>query len=65
MRRENRPEMTTPPEPASMPERSIPAPQHVFTTTELFGESNEIGISHQGATYRLRITRQGKLVLNK
>jgi len=36
-----------------------------FTTTELFGGAAEIGITHQGLTYRLRITRQGKLVLNK
>ena len=36
-----------------------------FTTEELFGGAIEIGIAHQGLTYRLRITRQGKLVLNK
>ncbi len=36
-----------------------------FTTEELFGGATEIGIAHQGLTYRLRITRQGKLVLNK
>lgn len=65
VRREDRPEMTTRYEPASPPERSLPGPQHVFTTAELFGEANEIGILHEGATYRLRITRQGKLVLNK
>lgn len=39
--------------------------QPVFTTEQLFGGSNEIAILHQGLTYRLRITRQGKLVLNK
>ena len=36
-----------------------------FTTEELFGGATEIGIAHQGLSYRLRITRQGKLVLNK
>lgn len=36
-----------------------------FTTEELFHGATEIGIAHQGLTYRLRITRQGKLVLNK
>ncbi len=36
-----------------------------FTTEELFGPETEIGIAHHGLTYRLRITRQGKLVLNK
>jgi hemin uptake protein HemP len=39
--------------------------QPTFTTEELFGRATEIGIAHQGLTYRLRITRQGKLVLNK
>lgn len=39
--------------------------QPVFTTDQLFGATNEIAIVHQGLTYRLRITRQGKLVLNK
>ncbi|MBP2236698.1 hemin uptake protein HemP [Sinorhizobium kostiense] len=32
---------------------------------ELFGGDSEILISHGGATYRMRITRQGKLILNK
>lgn len=41
------------------------AGQPTFTTEELFGRATEIGIAHQGLTYRLRITRQGKLVLNK
>ena len=36
-----------------------------FTTRELFGPATEIDISHHGLTYRLKITRQGKLVLNK
>lgn len=43
----------------------VPAGQPVFTTEQLFGQTNEIAIVHQGQTYRLRITRQGKLVLNK
>ena len=42
-----------------------PAGQPSFTTEQLFGSATEIGIAHQGLTYRLRITRQGKLVLNK
>lgn len=42
-----------------------PANQPSLTTEELFGGATEIGIAHQGLTYRLRITRQGKLVLNK
>jgi len=43
----------------------VPPGQPVFTTEQLFGGTNEIAIVHQGLTYRLRITRQGKLVLNK
>ena len=43
----------------------VPAGQPMFTTGQLFGSANEIAIVHQGQTYRLRITRQGKLVLNK
>ena len=42
-----------------------PNGQPSFTTEELFGGATEIGIAHQGLVYRLRITRQGKLVLNK
>lgn len=61
--REDRPEMIT--QPKAVPERASAAPQPTFTTEELFGGANEIGIAHRGATYRLRITRQGKLVLNK
>ena len=41
------------------------AAQPVFTTGQLFGAGHEIAIVHLGQTYRLRITRQGKLVLNK
>lgn len=36
-----------------------------LTSRELFGRETEIGIEHQGSLYRLRITRQGKLILNK
>ena len=36
-----------------------------FTTDELLAGTAEIAIEHQGARYRLKITRQGKLILNK
>ena len=36
-----------------------------FTSEELFAGRTEIGIVHEGALYRLKITRQGKLILNK
>jgi hemin uptake protein HemP len=54
--------MTTLPEATA---KTDAASQPSFTTKELFGGATEIGIAHQGLTYRLRITRQGKLVLNK
>ncbi|MBU2486421.1 MAG: hemin uptake protein HemP [Alphaproteobacteria bacterium] len=34
-------------------------------SSALFSDRREITISHEGALYRLRITRQGKLILNK
>jgi hemin uptake protein HemP len=36
-----------------------------FDSTELFGGETEIRIVHQNAVYHLKITRQGKLILNK
>jgi len=37
----------------------------VYDSAHLFKGSTEIGIEHDGAIYRLKITRQGKLILNK
>ncbi|OQY07575.1 MAG: hypothetical protein B6I25_01560 [Planctomycetales bacterium 4572_13] len=37
----------------------------VVESSRLFGKSNEIMIRHEGAVYRLRITRNGKLIMNK
>ncbi|MCB1464252.1 MAG: hemin uptake protein HemP [Nitratireductor sp.] len=37
----------------------------VFESRTLFGGTNEVGIVHEGALYRLKTTKQGKLVLNK
>ncbi|WP_370869964.1 hemin uptake protein HemP [Methylobacter sp.] len=34
-------------------------------STELFGTAREIVIEHVGEEYRLRLTRQGKLILTK
>ena len=36
-----------------------------YSSGELFAESSEIHIMHNGATYTLRITRSGGLLLNK
>ncbi|MEM5492395.1 hemin uptake protein HemP [Hoeflea sp. AS16] len=37
----------------------------VIDSRALFGERKEIAIEHDGAVYRLKITKQGKLILNK
>jgi len=37
----------------------------VISSQALFKGAQEIAIEHQGSLYRLRITRQGKLILNK
>ncbi|MGZ8943756.1 MAG: hemin uptake protein HemP [Methylobacter sp.] len=34
-------------------------------SAELFGTANEVVIEHAGEEYRLRLTRQGKLILTK
>jgi len=36
-----------------------------YTTDQLFGPRNELLIRHNGEQYRLRITRQAKLILTK
>jgi hemin uptake protein HemP len=47
------------------------APQHTVQTVrtiesaEIFRGQSEIVIRHDDFTYRLKITRQGKLILNK
>ncbi len=54
--------------PTSVIENRAPqmrAPMRVVTSQSLFVGEHEIGIEHHGALYRLKITRQGKLILNK
>ena len=41
------------------------APQPRLQSKELFGTAREIVIEHAGDEYRLRLTRQGKLILTK
>ncbi|MEL6734733.1 MAG: hemin uptake protein HemP [Pseudomonadota bacterium] len=36
-----------------------------YSTKDLFGVRSEIVIEHEGSAYRLKITRHGKLILNK
>lgn len=58
----NRPEDPAQPEPDKTPSpdsrRSIPS-------EELLAGSPEVLIVHDGQTYRLRVTRSGKLILHK
>ena len=37
----------------------------VLRASELFGDTREVWIEHEGVRYRLRITRRGKLILQK
>jgi len=37
----------------------------IYLSNELMGERDEILIAHAGATYRLRRTANGKLILTK
>lgn len=50
---------------APAPKSTTPSGLPVFSSKQLFGSTNEIGIEHEGFFYRLRITKQGKLILNK
>lgn len=44
---------------------SAPAPGHALDSAHLLGAKGEVEIIHEGETYRLRRTRQGKLILTK
>jgi hemin uptake protein HemP len=37
----------------------------LYDSLGLFGNQCEIRIRHKGETYRIRITRNGKLIMNK
>ena len=42
-----------------------PCPLGTFPADRLFQGRQEVLIAHQGETYRLRITKNGKLILTK
>lgn len=42
-----------------------PALRQRLHSAELFGTAREVVIDHAGEEYRLRLTRQGKLILTK
>jgi hemin uptake protein HemP len=39
--------------------------QGVIESSDLFADGNEVQIHHDGEVYRLRLTKNGKLILNK
>jgi hemin uptake protein HemP len=41
------------------------APQKTISSTELLAGAQEITIAHNGTHYRLRLTKQDKLILTK
>lgn len=45
--------------------RTSESPLQTYGSRELFNGSREVAIEHGGSLYRLKITRQGKLILNK
>lgn len=55
--------MTEPKEQPGKPPEEPPCP--VVDARQLFGDRREIWIEHDGVRYRLRITRRGKLILQK
>lgn len=65
---EKRPAMKTETPPTSRrpepPHGSAETPRPLDSAA-LLGAKGEVEIAHQGATYRLRRTRQGKLILTK
>lgn len=51
-----------------MPANDIPPtenPTKLVSSDEILGGGNEIQIEHKGMIYRLRVTRQDKLILTK
>ena len=53
-------------DPREPPDRTPETNEPVdLDTRELFAGRSEIRIAHDNAVYRLRITRAGKLILNK
>lgn len=47
------------------PPISLGMPGRILCSDAILRGQREIGIEHDGALYRLKLTRQGKLILNK
>ena len=50
---------------SSRTEIDVTEEPELIASADLFGGQNEVVIVHNGARYRLRITRQDKLILTK
>jgi len=55
----------TPPLPHPKPPESTAPPQPVLQSQQLLQGHKAVLIEHNGASYRLQATRQGKLILTK
>jgi hemin uptake protein HemP len=55
----------TPPSAGNAPPETIPPDAPVVEASTLFGRHRQVVIGHNGCRYVLRITRHGKLILNK
>jgi len=49
----------------SVKQDATPPLRQRLHSAELFGTAREVVIEHAGEEYRLRLTRQGKLILTK
>lgn len=47
------------------PVQTLSLPARTLSSGAIFRGEREIGIEHHGSLYRLKVTRQGKLILNK
>ena len=56
---------TPPPDPATAAKSPAAQPREAWRSEELLGERTEVLILHNDDVYRLRRTRQGKLILYK
>lgn len=45
--------------------RAPSAEVRIVESTDIFRGASEVMIRHEGVVYRMKITRQGKLILNK
>jgi hemin uptake protein HemP len=53
------------PRPESELQTELPPPQRVVRVEELLGDQHEVLIQHGSEYYRLRLTRNGRLLLTK